>query len=189
MKVFIGLFEIAGYFSNLKKGFEELGIECCFISLTPHPFEYEQKNEADFFVNAIRAIQIKKSKKNKNYQKFFLEMLEFFLRIPLFILTFGKFDTFIFSRGESFLFSLDLPVLKIFKKKVIFIFSGSDSRPPYINGYFIAENKFESVERCNLYTIIQKIRIAIIELFSDIIINHPPQAHFHKKKFILWLAI
>ena len=56
MKIFIGLFEIAGYFSNLKKGFQELGIECCFISLLPHQFEYEEPGEVNFFVKAIRAI-------------------------------------------------------------------------------------------------------------------------------------
>jgi hypothetical protein len=189
MKIFIGLFEIAGYFSSLKKGFQELGIECSFISLLPHQFEYEEHGEVNSFVKAIRAIELKKSKKNKGYQKFFLELFEFFFRIPLFILMLAKFDIFIFSRGESFLFFLDLPLLKILNKKIIFIFTGSDSRPPYINGYFISEHKFESLEKCYQYTILQKTRITIIELFSDIIINHPPQAHFNKKRFIQWLAI
>ena len=189
MKVFIGLFEIAGYFSSLKKGFKELGIECCFISLLPHMFEYEEKREVNHFVKAIRSIQLIKGKKNKNYQKFFWEITEFFIRIPLFLFMLMKYDIFIFSRGESFLYFLDLPLLKILNKKIIFVFTGSDSRPPYINGYFISESKFESLGMCYLYTILQKTRITIIEFFSDIIINHPPQAHFHKKMFILMLAI
>ena len=167
MKVFIGLFEIAGYFSYLKKGFKELGVECCFIPLMPHQFEYEEHGDVNSLVKVVRSIQLIKNKKKKIYQKFFFEIVEFFFRIPLFLHMLIKYDTFIFSRGESFLFLLDLPVLKIFNKKVIFIFTGSDSRPPYINGYFISENKFESLEKCYLYTAIQKIRVRIIN-FSRI---------------------
>jgi len=189
MKVFIGLFEIAGYFSYLKKGFKELGVECCFIPLMPHQFEYEEPGDVNSLVKVVRSIQLIKNKKRNIYQKIFFEIVEFFFRIPLFLHMLIKYDAFIFSRGESFLFLLDLPVLKIFNKKVIFIFTGSDSRPPYINGYFISEKKFESLEKCYLYTAIQKIRVRIIEFFSDIIINHPPQAHFNKKRFIQWLAI
>ena len=32
-RIFLGLLEVAGYYENLKIGFEELGVECTFIDL------------------------------------------------------------------------------------------------------------------------------------------------------------
>ncbi len=52
LRVFIGLEEIAGYFGNLKKGFLANGIECEFITLNDHKFNYGNE-DANVFSNLM----------------------------------------------------------------------------------------------------------------------------------------
>ena len=42
-KIFIGLVEIAGYYSNLQKGFEQLGIESTFVAIHKHNYKFKYK--------------------------------------------------------------------------------------------------------------------------------------------------
>ena len=55
-KILIGLEEIAGYNSNLKKGFKKLGIDCTFIDLTYHSFQYGGDDKPNIFVKMYRCV-------------------------------------------------------------------------------------------------------------------------------------
>jgi hypothetical protein len=142
-RVLIGLTEVAGYGTNLKKGFEQHGVECNFIS---------------------------------------------FSRL-LFVWALINFDVFIFIYNSSFLGLYDLPILKLFKKKVIYVYAGSDSRPPYINGVFMAGDRALSAKGCVDLSKKMKDTLLKIERYADYIVDHPAMGHFHEKPFILGLAI
>lgn len=185
MKVFIGLTEIAGYFSNLKKGFELNKINSTFLDLTNHNFNYGG-NDNDLFLLVKLILKLKliqdKTKNNSIFKiAYFTEKS---LRILLFIQILFTHDVFIFSFANSFLKYKDLPILKFFNKKIIYVFLGSDSRPPYIDGFIISKISEPKYEKLYERSKKQKENISTIEKYSDYIIDHIPQALFHEKKFI-----
>ncbi len=190
-RIFIGLREIAGYFHHLKKGFDALGIDSVFVNLNGNPFQYgidrnpplintinnfSQKIGMMFFGNWIlRVIWV-----------FFLQNIISFFLFPWALL---RFNVFIFASNSTFFFFIDLLFLKLFGKKIIYVFLGSEARPVYLNGYVIKNDKLSSILIGILVTRIQKIMISIIERFADDIINIPPQAYFQTRPFISSLCI
>ena len=190
-RIFIGLREIAGYFHHLKKGFDTLGIDSVFVNLNGNPFQYGTDNNPPW-INALNNYSQKIGM--MFFGNWFLRVIwVFFLQniISLFLLPWAllRFNVFIFASNSTFFFFIDLLFLKLFGKKVIYVFLGSESRPVYLNGYVIKNDKSSSILIGIIVTRIQKIMISIIERFADYIINIPPQAHFHTRPFIYSLCI
>jgi len=190
-RIFIGLREIAGYFHHLKKGFDTLGIDSVFINLNGNPFQYGRDNNPPL-INALNNFSQKIGMMffgnwimRVIWVVFLQNIISFFL-LPWALF---RYDVFLFASNSTFFFFLDLPLLKLFRKKVIYVFLGSESRPVYLNGYVINNDKLSSILIGILVTRIQKIMISIIEMFADHIVNIPPQAHFHTRPFIYSLCI
>ncbi len=186
-RVFIGLCEIVGFNNNLTLGFDELGVDSVFAELNSHPFKYGERNLDNFWIRIIRFFGDKRSgtPRQDRVRKIFWIFCQQTAIIPLFIWALIKFDVFIFSFGESFFRLLDLPILKLCGKRIICVFFGSESRPPYLNGKYSGL----SPEECFRLTKEFKHRVNRIEQYADIIINHPPTAHFHEKPFVQFMAI
>jgi glycosyltransferase involved in cell wall biosynthesis len=188
-RIFIGLREVAGYFGNLKAGFDQLGVQAVFMNLGGNRFNYsEGKNPA--WVRFFSFI-------GKKLGRFFsinfllrfiwLVFFQYFFSFFALLIAIFKCNIFIMGSSSTFLFFLELPLLKLLRKKIIYIFLGTDSRPAYLNGYLMNNTK-----NTGIYVFIsfmQRTIIRIIESFADHIVNHPPQAHFHKKKFISLLCL
>ncbi len=184
-KVFIGLTEIAGYYSNLKKGFQDIGVECTFIDLSSHPFQYGGDDETNIFVRMYKWNQNQAIKYDHKILKAPFFILSHVLKIPIFIWALCYYNIFIFGFGKSFFNCLDLPILKFFNKKIAFVFNGSDGRPPYINGarHSLALGDYKNLSHK------MKSNIIAIEKYADAIITQPAISHFHKKKVGNFIAI
>lgn len=185
-RVLLGLTEIAGYYTNLKQGFGELGIKTTFINFKEHSFQY--KDQKDFYLITLyrHAWRIKTSAHHSNHIKRIL--LKFFrktLRFIIFIWALSKYDIFIFGFGKSFFHHHDLPILRLFRKKIIFVFHGSDIRPLFLNSKKASSNTNEMISFIKR----KKGELAKIERHADIIISHPFISHFLVKPFINWLRI
>jgi len=180
-KILIGLHEVAGYNGNLKKGFDELEIRSIFMELSDHPFKYGGSETNNVLIKLIRYFANKMStQKEKALNKFFWLYCQQAAKFFLFLCVLFKYDVFIFGYKTSFLHFYDLPILKFFKKKIVYIFYGSDSRPPYINGYYLDLPIQEAIKAAY----VQKKQIKRIERYADFIISHPASSHFHERKFI-----
>jgi hypothetical protein len=181
-RVFMGLKEVAGHYSSLKKGFEELGIPSTFISLQKHRFAYGG-DDCKWVVRAIRWAG------KPGTPKIFCS-LKAPLMSMLFFWALFKHDVFIFSFKTSFFKNYrDLPILKAFGKKIIYQFHGSDSRPPYINGSVMAANKNTSIDECIKIAQRNKADLRLINQYADVIIDTPQQGLFHERAFVLWLLV
>ncbi|WP_440946617.1 glycosyltransferase [Methanosarcina sp. T3] len=187
-RILLGLREIGEYNRNLKEGFQELGIRCTFIDLAYSPFQYTGSDTPNIIVSLKKWTNKKTLLTEKTCVKNSCFILSHILDFPLFIWALFRFDVFIFSFGESFLNYLDLPILKLFHKKIIFVFFGSDSRPPYI-GLDLVKEKKDTIPKHIKRILNKKRRIQKIEKYADIIVNHPPTSHFHERKIIQWLII
>ncbi len=176
-KIFIGLTEIAGYYSNLKKGFQKIGIECTFIDLSPHPFKYGGDDDPNILIKAYKWNLRRMREQNHKILKapFFASLC--ILKIAIFTWALYGYDVFIFAFGRSFFRNYDLPLLKLFNKKILFVFNGSDGRPPYVDGF---RHNLTLSDRKKLS---RKIRsnIAAIERYADCVVTSPASAHFHTK--------
>ena len=193
-KIFIGLTEIAGYYTNLQKGFDELGVQNTFINLGKNKFQYKHRIQYSFIVEPIKKANEKYfeygSKKLKSIideiKLQFWKFIHVFLKAVLFLMVIPTHSVFIFGFRRSFFDSkVDLKILKFLKKKIIFVYHGTDSRPPYMNGAFKDQSPREIIEKTRQW----KQEIDKIDKYADYVINHPPTSHFHERKIITDFAI
>lgn len=138
MKIFLGLTEVSGYYSHLKKGFDELGVYAVHVPLQAHRFRYDEEVPSHFFVKWARYCVTKRvSLQNPNaVQKLFWFASVALTRLVLFVWAVFTFDVFILGGGSSFFSFRELPLLRLLGKKVIYTFFGTDARPAYLDGFF-----------------------------------------------------
>ena len=76
-------------------------------------------------------------------------------------------------------------------KKIVYVFNGSDHRPPYINGSIINRDNDEvyTIEKCRSETKLIKVKVKTIEKYADVIIGHHLSAHFHERPIIPFVLI
>jgi len=189
IKIFIGLREISGYFSNLKVGFEEIGIYAVFLNLGGNKFNYSEGKNPKW----ISVFNFIGRKIGSNFSRNFvlrfiwLTVFQSIFSLVAFFITLFTYDVFILGSNSTFFYFLELPILRLCRKKIIYVFLGSDSRPLYLNGYVYNGNP--NPQFLIMLTWIQKRVIKIIEKYATVIVNHPPQAYFHEKSFASVLLI
>ena len=181
-RISIGPGEVAGYFSRLKSGFDELGIPCEHFVLTPNKFSYQ---EADYFLKAV-FLRIVRLRDSVNYPVRRLGLaIEICIRFMVFVYALIRCDVFIFSGFSSFFRFIELPLLKLLRKKVIVVYVGSDSRPPIISGKHLDDSSgFVSPEQTHKETLQIVQGIKRVETNADYILSHTASAQFFTKAFI-----
>jgi glycosyltransferase involved in cell wall biosynthesis len=97
-------------------------------------------------------------------------------------------DVFVFGGHSSFLAGQDLKVLRRAGKRIVWVFTGSDHRPPYLNGKTIRERADEP-ERLLADVRATRSRVQRIERLSDAVIAHGPSAQFHSRPFAEFLSV
>lgn len=187
LTVFLGLYEIAGYSSSLKKGFDELGVSSFFAELNDHPYNYGSGRSVNAYFRMLRYFgnKIASNSTSSLLIKILWQVCQDILKIPLFLWALAKYNTFIFVFGISFYYLFDLPLLKLCRKKIIFIFLGSDSRPPYINGKYFG---YPAAVVCSI-SAEKKNALRKIGRYADFIIDNPASSHFHERDIINGLLI
>ncbi len=188
-KVLIGLTEIAGYNASLKRGFEELGVPCTFLNQRAHPFRFGGDDAPYFTVRLQRWANAHLDASTSLPTRAFFYGIIQACNIPLFLRVLATHDVFIFGYGSTFLGYVDLPVLRLFRKRIIYVFFGSDERPPYLDGALMGPGKGRTIRDCIRRTAQQKQKIRKIEQHADLCISHPASAHLHTRPFVQWLAV
>jgi len=185
-RIFIGLSEVAGYNFSLKQGFDEIGVCSSFYDLGDHPFVYASSAVRNPYIALIKVLNRRAGSAAGAWSRYFFLLAYFASIVPLFAWALLRFDVFIFSFGQSFLRFHDLPILKFFGKKIIFVFLGSESRPPYLNRKFYNDGRIANTVKLTGQI---KANIARIERYADVVVNHPPTSQFHQAKFVQFLKI
>lgn len=193
MRIFIGLTEIANYYSNLKEGFEELGVKADFIQESKHPFYAVQKTT--FLEKCLQGINHQRLKLSNQFRYLIIlrKLLVFLTKIiKTFILiqSIFKYDVFIFGYKSSFIDFRELYLLKFFKKKIIYVFHGSDSRLPYTDGSIMSGDISDlKITECLKFTKRQKKEIKLIEKNADLIVSAYTTSHFFNRTIINFISI
>lgn len=189
-RIFIGLTEIAGFYTNLVYGFAALGVEATFVDIVGHPFQYQPDQTEFWLIKRLQQINAYDKDAVSLPAKLGWLILRQLLKSGLFVWAILNFDLFIFCVGNSFWpYNLDLPILKLFGKRVIVTFHGSDARPAYISGAMIHPLTTTNPKPLVNYVRKQKQKIKMIERFADVCVNHPLSAQLHQKPFVFSLYL
>lgn len=192
MRVFIGLTEIAGYYGNLASGLGELGITSTFVDLREHSFQYGgEAGGRDRLLDLYRTLSRRRAAvpAGRVLPTLWWAGLQKACLLGILGKAVMTCDVFIFSYGTTFLRCRELPLLKILGKRLIFVFSGSDHRPPYMNGIALTSLDERTIERCGELTRQIKGKLRRIERYADVIVGHHLSAQLHERPFVPILLV
>jgi hypothetical protein len=192
MRIFIGPTEIAGIASGLCYGFCKIDVDAELILSQPHPFGYGKPGKRHWLPRIwVQIGALYSSITRKQIIRKILLALS--LRLWSFMVlawSLQRFDAFIFIFGQTITNTrLELWLMRVFGKRVIFLYLGSDARPPYINGTVFPDGCLVDAEKARSTAFRIKERLQLQEKYGSICINSPATAHFHEKPFINWFAI
>lgn len=190
-RVLLGLGDLAGYYSSLESGLRALGIDCSLVVLYPGGNDYVRATRQSGFPGLMERLGLRRiSTRPTSPARWALRGCTLALMPAFLFWSMSRFDTFVFGGGTTFLpRGLDLPLLKLFGKRVIVVFHGSDSRPPMISGSMTGARGPVDVER--LATRCRRVKrlVARIESWADVVVDHTLSAQYHTKPFVRWLSI
>ena len=116
-------------------------------------------------------------------------LLQMPARIGVLVGALARHDVFILSSDTWVHRRLDLPLLRLLRKRIILVFTGSDHRPPYLDGWFGARESTPDWGDLARATRRVRQRVATAERYADEIVALPASAHFHKKPIIDFLRV
>lgn len=187
MRIFLGLSDICGYYSGLEEGFTEIGQPCLFVNAYPS-IAYHRRGRAPFLARLVESVANRRvGHARGSLPRLWYTVLQSALMAPLFAYALVTCKAFIFGGGVTFWAPYDLWVLRLFRKRVVLVFHGTDTRPPYVSGAFVGPDA--DVERIRRETARTKRHLRRLERCADVLVNHTLTAHFHEKPVVAWLEI
>lgn len=188
MRVFLGLGDICGYYSQLEEGFHQIGVPCTFVNAFPS-IGYPRSRRPPLLGRIVETIAGRRvGCRRGSAMRRAYTMLQAFWMGWLFVWSLFTCRAYVFAGGISFFPPYDLWILKRLGKRVVIVFHGSDARPPYINGAVECE-EHEHVVQCIANASQTKRRLLAIEKNSDVIVNHVLSSQFHERRVVAWLNI
>lgn len=185
LKIFMGPQEIAGIMGRLHKAFDDMGIINEYVCLCKHKFAYDELPTSKKLKMYWKYRRLQEEGKNK-ILLFFLEIGAAYDVLLLFIYSLLNYNAYIYIYGHG-LFDcspllwriqyVEFFLLKLFKKRVIVLLCGSDSRASYCSDMIKdAMQMRKEVKK-------QKRKIRTLEKCA-ILIDNPASSHFHTKRYI-----
>jgi hypothetical protein len=185
-RAFLGLTEIAGYYGGLAEGLRAHGVEAVVCDLSGNRYDFAQgpKPAVVRLAESLarRNARVSRSSPAKPVWK----ALALASRAPLFAWAALRFDLFVFGFGTSFFTQRELPLLRRLRKRLVHVFHGSDSRPPYLDGSLMDGR---TAEECIALTRAVKARLRAIERSVDLVVSNPLSSQLHERPFVSFLAL
>jgi glycosyltransferase involved in cell wall biosynthesis len=159
LRVFLGPHHVAGLLWEYRQGLRALGVDAKVVVFDKHRFQYPADIEFNFAGN--------------KYIRFLKRRLTSFIPLPRLI---RDFDVFHFVYGTSILpFHIDVYILKLFRKKIVMNFVGSDIRPRKIPEIYTNERMINKKKRV----------VKFWEKYADAIISFPENSQLLTKKYYI----
>lgn len=186
-RVFIGLVEVAGFYSRLASGFRQVGVPCTVCFLTEHALRYESDYPETRLTRWTRWTGAKIAQARgagRVLRAAVLRPIGFLVRVALFIRMATSHDVFVFGFGTTFFRGLDVRLLRALGKKVVIVFNGTDHRPPYLNGVLWGDDPSASLAGMAVEARRIKARVRRLERHANVIVGHHLAAQFHEAPFV-----
>ncbi len=193
-RVFVGPVEIAGIAGSLVQGLRALQIDAQVVLSVAHPFKYGDQSRS-WLVSAWQRIGAARNATTRAnlLRKLLLVAAHDLWGWLVLLRVITRFDAFIFIYGQTITNSaFELWLLKRLGKKIVFVYTGSDTRPPYMDGGWFPGRVgddlpspaalLSTVRRC-------KRKLRLHERYADYLVNSPATAHFHERPYINWFSL
>ena len=185
-RAFLGLTEIAGYYGGLADGLRAHGVDAVVCDLSGNPYGFDEGAKPTP-VRAAESLARRNARTPRSSPlKPLWKALAVGARAPLFAWAALRFDLFVFGFGTSFFGQRELPVLRRLGRRVVHVFHGSDSRPPYLDGSLMDGR---GAEECIALTRAVKDRLRTIERSVDLVVSNPLSSQLHERPFVSFLAL
>ncbi len=189
-RVLIGLTEISGYASNLRAGFAELGVRADLLDLQPTGFRFSDDVPPTRLMRMLQRVsRARLAAVRGTVRRRVFATVQCTLQPLVLLQALGRYDTFVFLYDTSFLRQRELPLLKLFRKRVIYVFCGSDDRPTYLDGGQMAREAHASLDACIATVRAKKRMIQRVERYADIVITNPSHGLLHERSFVSFPAV
>lgn len=180
-RVFVGLVEVAGFYGRLAEGFREIGIEATLVDLSPNPFGYDH-GPSPLVVRLAKRTARERATRTGAGPRAAWRLAHRLSLVLLLLWAVTRHDAFIFGYRSTFLWFLELPLLKLLGRRVVFVFNGSDARPSYIDGADLAAGAAPEASRATALTRRKLKEIRRIERWADQIVAHPLYTHLFTRE-------
>jgi hypothetical protein len=194
-RVFLGLTDVAGYFSSLESGLQEIGIDARLFDLSANVVGYGLDATRSRGRLRTRFVALS-SAPPRTLRRFAWDSLLFLNRavrrvrgIALLPWAIVRFDTFILAGGGMFLDGRELPILRRLGKRVVVVFTGSDHRPPYLNGIWVRDAQVAGYRAIRDDVRSIKARVGRAEASATAIVALAASAQFHERPFAEFLRV
>lgn len=133
MRILIGVYEIAGYYSSLKQGMDSLGVPSDFVCYKNHKFKYLRRGTDSRWIEFSKLLLEMGA---RHRMAFPLLSLGYLVRYLWTLYAIVHYDAFIFGFGQTLWpKNFDLRILKALgKTTVVYMAHGSEGRAPYVDG-------------------------------------------------------
>ena len=187
----MGPYDVAGYYTNLKRGFDALGVPATQIGADI--FDYEQQlTSAAWIARMGQAVLLRNAGTLRTHRlrKFWWRFVWKLVSVPVLLWAALTHDVFILSYKPGILRYYWSRALKLLGKKVIYVFHGSNSRPDYIDGRSLAALPRNSTSSdIQRLTKKKKDGIRRIDRHANLVVSGPAGVHFHERFSINILRI
>ncbi|MFC3712432.1 hypothetical protein ACFOMD_07620 [Sphingoaurantiacus capsulatus] len=190
MKIFVGKTEIAGIAHGLYTGLRALNCDVSLVVSLPHPFKYEYAGDG----LVPRVWLALGSLIMRNRHNFPLKVLTWLLwqawSWVVLLWALPRFDSYIFIFGRSITNSWIEDVLhRALGHKLIFIYCGSDIRPPYIDGPACQVPGGPKISKLGSAARRMARQLHRRERFGFRSVNSPLTGQFHSQAYVNWFSI
>ena len=191
-RILLGYSDVAGYFSGLKAALEAAGASVSLVDLTSDPLKFrgtdtqhaETPQSTPWLrrvMPAVRSLGGLLPRPARSALKTTARLLS----LPAVVL---RNDAVILSGIDMLPGAVDLRVLRWFRRRIIVVFTGSDHRPPYLNGKWTREVDQRGTAWLADETRRLKRRVDAAERWADVIVAHTASAQFHRRPFVRLLT-
>lgn len=186
LRVFLGPIEIAGHYSQLGIALREIGVDAVSVDLSGHPYRYAPAGKRSLWIRMAESVALRSARSRDAAAgvRLLYTGLGIITRLLLLSWALFHFDVFVFGYGRTIFWWREMPLLRRFGKRMIFVFNGSDARPPYIDGADMAPSLHRTVADCIEMAKAKKRRIHRIERYADVIVSQPAFSHFFERPVV-----
>ncbi|MCU0636429.1 MAG: hypothetical protein MUE41_16290, partial [Gemmatimonadaceae bacterium] len=192
--VFLGPVEVSGYYAQLHQGFEALGCEVVRLSMIPDERAYAPGTPFWPAALAMRLERASVSRLRATPGSLAGRLLSKAASIALMVLAVRvilRCNVLVYGFGASITWrpALEYRFARLLKRRIVCIFHGSDSRPPYLDGHALAGDR--GVDPADMARLVRERHALVrrVDAAADVVVDNPFGAHFHGRRCVTLHAI